>query len=98
MSFDKPPASYPFMEYWVRANAPSASGVYILFSTPGFTWEVIYVGEAEDVQKSLLQHLEGDNACIVDRRPTSFIAERVDAERRRARCDELIGEYSPTCQ
>jgi hypothetical protein len=92
------PNRYAYTELCVEKHCPAASGVYVLYSTGGFTWEVIYVGEAEDVQKSLLQHLEGDNACIVDRRPTSFIAERVDAERRRARCDELIGEYSPTCQ
>jgi GIY-YIG catalytic domain len=97
MSFDKPPASNPFMEYWVKTNAPSESGVYILFSTPGFTWEIIYVGDADDIQKRLLDHLGGDNPCITERQPTAFICERVEAARRRARRDELIGEYSPTC-
>jgi predicted GIY-YIG superfamily endonuclease len=97
MSFEKPPASYPFMDGFIRANAPSASGIYILFSTPGFTWEVIYVGDSDNVQARLLEHLNGDNACISERGPTAFICEQHDAERRQARRDELIGEYNPTC-
>ena len=97
MSFEKPPASSPFMEGFIKANAPAESGVYILFSTPGFTWEVIYVGEADNVRQSLLDHLNGDNACINERSPTSFICEKVAAEGRRMRRDELIGEYNPTC-
>ena len=97
MSFDKPPASYPFIDYRVKANAPSSSGVYILFSTPGFTWEVIYVGDADNVRERLLEHLRGDNPCITEKGPTAFISEQVDADHRAARRDELIGEYSPTC-
>ena len=85
------------MENWVKTQAPSSSGVYILFSTPGFTWEVIYVGEAEDIQKRLLDHLRGDNPCIAKRQPTAFICEVADADHRTARRNELIGEYDPTC-
>jgi predicted GIY-YIG superfamily endonuclease len=97
MSIEQPPASYPFMEGSVRANAPAESGVYILFSTPGFTWEIIYVGDADDVQKRLLEHLDGDNPCITQRGPTAFITERVDREHRQDRRDSLIGEYDPRC-
>ena len=85
------------MEYWAKTNAPSASGDYILCSTPGFTWEVIYVGDADDIKKKLLDHLNGDIPCITQTSPTAFMFELADAARRTERRDELIGEYSPTC-
>ena len=97
MGFNRPPASYPFMEGWVKANAPASSGIYVLFSTPGFTWEVIYVGDSDNVRERLLEHLRGDNPCIAEKNPTSFIAEEVPAERRAERRDILIGEYDPLC-
>jgi hypothetical protein len=96
MGFDNPPVKYPFMEPFVKLNAPSVSGVYILFSTPGLTWEVIYVGDADDVKGRLLDYLRGDIPCITERGPTAFICEQVDAEKRAARRDQLIGEYTPT--
>jgi len=55
------------------------------------------VGEAEDIQKRLLEHIRGDNPCITERQPTAFIFELADADHRVARRNELIGEYDPTC-
>ena len=97
MSFEKPPASYPFMEYWVMKKAPTASGIYVLFSTPGFTWEVIYVGASDNIQQSLLGHIEGDIPCIVERQPTSFLFELADPGNRLIRRDSVIGDYGSTC-
>jgi len=77
----------------VRQNAPAASGVYGIF-TPH---EWIYIGESQDIQARLLQHLNGDNACISTSGATSFSFELVPAQQRAVRQSALVLEYQPAC-
>jgi excinuclease UvrABC nuclease subunit len=87
-----------YTELCVEKHCPAASGVYVLYSTGGFTWEVIYVGESEDLRQSLLGHLRGDNPCISKRQPMGYMYELVDAERRALHRIELASQYDPTCK
>jgi predicted GIY-YIG superfamily endonuclease len=77
----------------VRQNAPAASGVYGIF-TPH---EWIYIGESQDLQARLLQHLNGDNPCIGTSGATSFSFELVPAQQRAVRQSALVLEYRPVC-
>jgi excinuclease UvrABC nuclease subunit len=86
-----------YSEDCVAKHCPAASGVYVLYSTGGFTWEVIYVGEAENIRDSLLGHLRGDNPCIAQQQPMAFMYELVGTESRAVRRKELISQYDPTC-
>jgi hypothetical protein len=91
------PTGEAFTLACVEKNAPAASGVYVLYSTGGFTWKVIYVGESEDIRKSLLGHLGGDNPCIFNQKPAAYMYELIDPCPRALRRKELAMEYDPTC-
>jgi len=71
----------------ILAQAPSASGVYAIYNAGQF----IYVGEG-DIQTRLMAHLNGDNACITNKRPIAFQFELMSANQRVARQDDLIAE------
>ena len=86
------PNSYPFNQQGVM-QAPARSGVYALYTSQ--QW--IYVGESNDIQRRLLEHLRGDNPCITRSRPTSFSYELCDENQRVARQNQLIVELRPTC-
>jgi hypothetical protein len=86
-----------YTELCVEKHCPAASGVYVLYSTGGFTWEVIYVSESENLRQSLLGHLRGDNPCIAQRQPMAYMYDLVDAEHLARRRDEMISLYDPTC-
>jgi predicted GIY-YIG superfamily endonuclease len=86
-------AKHKFTEREIFTFASMGSGVYGLF-TPT-RW--IYIGESENVEQRLLQHLTGDNACILNSSPTGFVFETVEAGKRVARRDQLVEELSPTC-
>jgi hypothetical protein len=77
----------------VKKNAPAASGVYGIF-TPH---EWIYIGESQDIQARLVQHLNGDNLCISRSGATSFSFELVPAQQRTVRLSDLVLEYRPVC-
>jgi hypothetical protein len=85
-------SSYLFVRDSITKNAPHASGVYGLFSS---AW--VYIGESEDIQKRLLEHLNGDNPCINRFAPTNFTYELSAAAMRVARQDQLIAEFHPSC-
>ena len=74
-------------------NAPSVSGVYAIWKQG--TW--IYVGETNDLKRRMLEHYDGDNACITRNAPTGFGFEVVQAATRVARQNQLIGELKPAC-
>lgn len=82
------PADGAFTRASILANAPNASGVYALYDSNGY----IYIGEGKDIQGRLIDHLNGDNACITRRQPTSFAFDLVAANQRVARQDALIAE------
>ena len=85
--------SYPFNRASVIANAPMQSGVYALHSET--RW--IYVGESGDILARLIQHLDGDSACIGLFRNLTFSYELLPEMVRAGRLDELITKFRPIC-
>jgi hypothetical protein len=77
----------------VRANAPAASGIYGISSA--IEW--IYIGETDDIQASLLSHLQDSDSALMKRRPTGFVFEICGPAGRPARRDRLVLEYGPVC-
>lgn len=77
----------------VRAYAPAQSGVYGISNAA----EWIYIGETDDIQSALLNHLREVDSALTQRQPTGFVYEVCDRGRRPARQDCLILEYEPTC-
>lgn len=87
------PNGFLFTNVGILLNAPTASGVYALYNNE--RW--IYIGESGNIQERLLQHFNGDNACITGWRPPSFSFELWPWNRRVARQDQLILELRPAC-
>jgi predicted GIY-YIG superfamily endonuclease len=85
--------SYPFTREGIEENAPSAGGVYVLFDQQRF----VYVGETDNIQRSLARHLDGDNAWISAWAPPLFSYELHPAPTRVARQAALIRELKPAC-
>ena len=85
--------SFAFNRASILANASNASGVYAIYNQQ--TW--IYVGESGDIQGRLLEHLGGDNPCIIRHQPTGFQFELWPANQRMARQNELIVALKPAC-
>jgi len=83
--------SFPFTQVGLLL-APAQSGVYALHAV-----EWIYVGESQNINARLLQHLNGDTPCINRMKPTSFCYELVPAFERIARQNALILELRPAC-
>jgi hypothetical protein len=83
--------SYMFTFEAVREKAPSASGVYTIY-TPR-RW--VFVGESEDIRKSLLRHLNDPGGSMDRFGPPSFSFELAPAAERVARQHELISELEP---
>ena len=89
----------PFTSTNVQALKPGQKGVYGLLKEG--VW--VYVGSG-DIRGRLLDHIKGDNRCIVREAPTHFVCmptadyaghERVEARRRYA--EKLIRELRPVC-
>ena len=74
-------------------GAPAASGVYGIYNAQ--QW--IYIGESQNIQARLLQHLNGDNPCIARLNPTSFMFELSPDNQRVARQNQLILEFPTAC-
>jgi predicted GIY-YIG superfamily endonuclease len=88
---------YSFTEQGITTYAPRSSGVYGIYNSQ----EWIYIGEAEDVEARLFQHLRGQSdqsACIKGRNPTTFAFEFCDASTRLNEEQVLIAELRPYCQ
>jgi excinuclease UvrABC nuclease subunit len=77
----------------VRANAPAASGVYALTNSR----EWIYIGKSDNIQASLLSHLQESDSVLMKKKPTGFVFELCDAAMRPVRQDLLVFEYEPVC-
>jgi hypothetical protein len=71
---------------------PGQLGVYGLFKVG--VW--VYVGKG-DVRKRLLDHLNGDNPCIVGARPTHWVSEACVDPVMSSREKQLILECNPSC-
>src|SRR5712692_1573707 len=77
----------------VYAYAPTASGVYGISNAR----EWIYIGETDNIQGTLLAHLQQRDTSLMQRQPTGFVFEVCEGVRRQARQDRLVLEYEPTC-
>jgi hypothetical protein len=75
----------------VRANAPTASGIYGISNAR----EWIFIGESDNIRASLLQDLQQSDSRLLKRLPTGFVFELCDAADRWARQDRLVREYEP---
>ncbi len=83
----------PFSAVAIQMYAPLAPGVYGISSAR----EWIYIGEADNIQSTLLAHLRESDTSLIKLRPTGFVYETCDGVRRLARQNRLILEYEPTC-
>ena len=86
-------ATYAFAYQAVQEKAPSASGVYTIYTSQ--RW--LYVGESDDVQRSLFGHLNEPGTCLEQRGPLSFSFEVIPAADRVARQQTLIATLAPAC-
>ena len=82
-----------FTEAGIRTYAPVASGVYGISNAQGW----IYVGEGDDIQTSLLNHLFNAETSVVKAQPTGFVFELSPGSSRMSRYTRLVQEYHPTC-
>lgn len=77
----------------VRANAPALSGVYGISNAR----EWLYIGETDNIQATLLSHLQQGDSELMRTRPTGFVFEVCDPAGRAARHLRLVFEYEPRC-
>ena len=92
MPFD-PPMPRSFSMVSIRANAPTASGVYGISNAR----EWIYIGETDNLQDAMLTHLQELDTPLMKRQPTGFVFEVCEQAGRPARQDRLVFEYEPAC-
>ena len=83
----------PFTPGAIQMHAPVASGVYGISNAR----EWIYIGQADNIQDALLNHLQDLSTSLMERQPTGFVFELCDGARRPARQDRLVFEYEPVC-
>jgi len=77
----------------VRSNASAESGLYGISNSR----EWIFIGEADNIQASLLRHLQEPNTRMMKRRPTGFVFEVCRPPQRPFRWNALVREYQPSC-
>lgn len=83
----------PFKAMAVREFAPTLSGVYGLSNAR----EWVFIGETDNIQDTLLGHLQQSEPGILSQKPTGFVYEICDRAQRSRRHDSLIVEYRPAC-
>jgi hypothetical protein len=83
----------PLTRSGVQTYAPAAAGVYGMSNAS----EWIYIGETDNIQQVLLEHLGNPNTSVMKKRPTGFVCELCDGTRSPARQERLILEYEPAC-
>ena len=77
----------------VQMYAPVMSGVYGISNAR----EWIYIGQTDNIQDSLLNHLQETDTTLKKREPTGFVFEICDQAQRASRQNRLVGEYGPSC-
>jgi len=77
----------------IRNNAPESSGVYGLSN--GREW--LFIGEANNIQARLLEHLSETDTLLMDRGPTGFSFEECPSCNRTVRQDVLVRRFQPVC-
>ena len=84
---------HPLTAGAIRTYAPTGSGVYGISNAH----EWIYIGETDNIQGTLLTHLQQAETPLMSRVPTGFVFETCNRDRRPSRQDRLILEYEPIC-
>jgi excinuclease UvrABC nuclease subunit len=92
MAIGENQTGHAWSESSINANAPQSSGVYAIY---GAVW--IYIGESNDIQRNLLQHCDGDNACITHAVPSAFAFEVCNPAERVRRQAALVALFRPLC-
>jgi len=94
---------YPYTQANVQKYAPVGGGVYRLINKNGEDYHVFYVGQSDNMERRLLEHLATSepNPCIKRYLQTNdcffrFIEISSSYERDRVE-QEQIKEYSPGC-
>ena len=59
--------------------------------------EWVFVGVADDIRATLLDHLRAGNTTLKSRAPTGFTFEICQQSQRAARVSRLVTELSPVC-
>jgi predicted GIY-YIG superfamily endonuclease len=77
----------------VQMYAPRTSGVYGISNAE----EWVYIGETDDIQGALMDHLSQSDSAAMKRQPTGFVFEVCDAASRASRQSRLVSEYEPCC-
>ena len=77
----------------VSQKAPDAQGIYTIYSAA--RW--IYIGESDDIRRSLFAHLNEAAPCMQRFGPLSFSFELVAGVERTARCRGLVAAMAPAC-
>jgi hypothetical protein len=85
--------AYVFTPRAVFDKAPKDSGVYSIFTSK--QW--VYIGESDDIQQSLFNHLNEPGACLQRFSPLSFSFELKTPAERRATLDALIAARKSAC-
>jgi hypothetical protein len=83
--------SHPFNQLSIFLHAPAKSGVYLLRTSA----RCVYVGETENIRKSLLAHLYGDSPWITLWAPSGFSFELCSDESRAQRKNKLSAQLQP---
>jgi hypothetical protein len=83
--------SYSFTQLSIFLHAPAKSGVYLLRTSA----RCVYVGETENIRKSLLAHLHGDIPWITVWAPSRFSFELCSDASRTQLKDQLSARLQP---
>jgi len=81
----------PFTRQNVESFRPNQNGVYGLFKKDAW----VYIGKG-DIRQRLLDHLNGDNPCVLQLQPTHWVDEVITGDPS-IRERELIDELQPIC-
>ena len=85
------PRSYSFTQLSVFLQVPAKSGVYALHNSN----RCIYIGETDNLRKTLQQHLRGDNPWISLWEPSGVYFEPWPETGRYERKIDLITQFQP---
>lgn len=75
----------------IRAHAPTLPGVYGISNSR----EWLYIGSTDNIQGTLMAHLQERESNVVRSLPTGFVYELARPEQQSDRCGSLIREYAP---
>ena len=87
------PNNFLFDKDNILQYAPRASGVYRIHNAD----REIYIASSPNMQESLLGHLRGDVACILQATPVWFSCQLADNKSALKKAQELVAELKPLC-